>query len=1558
NTADSGAGIYNANDFYSNSYDNSIIANNITGNDCFGGILTINHTLIEDSSCDVLSNGTDNLTGDPSLGALTGSPAYFPLLDGSIAIDAGDNMLIPNGVVTDQAGNTRIAGGIIDLGSFEAAFTCPAFPYTVPDGDVTALINAINCANSLEGGGVINLGSSVYTLTTPESPLNIDNGLPVIVAMVTIHGNGATIERSSASGTPGFRLFQVASGSLTLDNLTLQGASNFEGAAIYNDGGTVTVSDVTFSNNMGGGSEHGGGAIANVSGTMTLTRTTLNNNTASYYNGGAVWNDATLTVTNSSFTGNVAGEGGSGIYNSGTLSVTNTTFYNNDVSYWSAPDGGTIWSSGTLSVTDSTFIEDYWYETEQALHVNGGTAAVTNSTITNAGLNSGAEGVHVEGGSVTLSNVTISSRAGIVASGGALSVNNSIVAHFTEYASNCEGTGATFNHSLVEDGSCGVIDGVNGNKTGDPMLGLLLGSPAYFILNVGSPAIDAGDNALIPDGVVTDQAGGARILNDTVDMGAFEYDATSPTLSIADISDNEGTGDPTTFSFIVSLNAPAPAGGVSFDITTADDTATVANDDYVAQTLTAQVIPEGSTSFAFDVTVNGDYDIEDNETLTVSITHIIGASEGDTQATALILNDDQDPGFWIERQSDSYTAEDGSVTGTISIYLTAKPKHDVVLELSSDDATEGVPDLESLTFTPDNWQTPQLVSVVGVDDSVHDDLQHYVILIGPAASDDPRYDGLDPYDLDFYNIDDDPPDIIVDPTFLFTSEDGASATFTVVLHKQPTADVTIDLHSSDLEEGSLDLNSLTFTPENWDVPQTVTVTGVDDAVIDGQAYYAVITDPAVSEDPAFDGVDADDVQVVNNDNDAAGVIVDPPGDLVTTEEGGTATFTVTLNSPPTGEVFMSVNTTNFDEGVPNPFSLTFTPENWDVPQTVTVTGADDFVVDGSVDYAIVLSVIFSGDFNFGQMEPYSVSVSNTDDDLVGFTVEPTSGLETTESGGAATFTIRMNTQPASGSTTTINLSSSNAAEGIIEPPTLTFSDYDFNFPHQVTIFGVDDEVIDGDTPYTILTSASVSDDPTYDGINPDDVSVTNLNDDGPDIRVDPIGVNTTEDGGTGTFTVVLRWPPLADVTIALSSSNPAEGTVDPASLTFTSNNWDVPQTVTVTGVDDGQVTDGSASYTIITSPAVSDDTGYSGLDALDVNAVNDDNDQPGVNIDPREGLVTTEAGGTATFTMTLNTQPTGNVTLGIFTGSPEGTIDPAFVTFTSENWDVAQTVTVTGVDDPIADGDVLYFVQFYVSASDDPVYQSIYVESIGVTSIDDETGGQVPTEEPPPSAPGIPAQYFLCSNLSVQSTTSMTGAGGILNVHLGDQSGNAYCHMITQNGSFLSSPAEIGIQSVLDLGVIQAVDISGLLPNGVPVIFFDTPVHVCLRGMGEVLFLNAAHASRTVERLQATVVGDYLCVDIPNAGTVVLVRSTSGLTQPPPAVPVSTPLNNCQVTTTDAPINLRAEPNTDAAILAKLPYDLTLMATARVPGWYRVIYLDGQGWISDRFASALGDCNS
>ena len=113
-----------------------------------------------------------------------------------------------------------------------------------------------------------------------------------------------------------------------------------------------------------------------------------------------------------------------------------------------------------------------------------------------------------------------------------------------------------------------------------------------------------------------------------------------PTLSINDVDVTEGNAGTTSATFTVSLSVPAGAGGVTFDIATADNSATVANGDYVASALGSQTIPAGSSSYAFTVLVNGDTANEVNESYYVNVTNITGANAGDVQAVGAIINDD------------------------------------------------------------------------------------------------------------------------------------------------------------------------------------------------------------------------------------------------------------------------------------------------------------------------------------------------------------------------------------------------------------------------------------------------------------------------------------------------------------------------------------------------------------------------------------------------------------------------------------------------------------------------------------------------------------------------------------------------------------------------------------------------------------------------------------------------------------------------------------------------------------------------------------------------------
>ena len=122
--------------------------------------------------------------------------------------------------------------------------------------------------------------------------------------------------------------------------------------------------------------------------------------------------------------------------------------------------------------------------------------------------------------------------------------------------------------------------------------------------------------------------------------------APTPTLNISDVTMEEGNAGTTNFTFNVTLTSAAPAGGVTFDIATADGTAQDDNpgtedDDYVAQSLTGQSIPATQTGpYQFTVQVNGDPDIEPNETFFVNVTNITGANAGDTQGQGTITNDD------------------------------------------------------------------------------------------------------------------------------------------------------------------------------------------------------------------------------------------------------------------------------------------------------------------------------------------------------------------------------------------------------------------------------------------------------------------------------------------------------------------------------------------------------------------------------------------------------------------------------------------------------------------------------------------------------------------------------------------------------------------------------------------------------------------------------------------------------------------------------------------------------------------------------------------------------
>ena len=139
------------------------------------------------------------------------------------------------------------------------------------------------------------------------------------------------------------------------------------------------------------------------------------------------------------------------------------------------------------------------------------------------------------------------------------------------------------------------------------------------------------------------------------------------------------------------------------------------------------------------------------------------------------------------------------------------------------------------------------------------------------------------------------------------TEGGSTDLITVVLDAQPTSDVVISVVSNDTGEVSPSGN-LTFTSANWDTPQTITVTGVDDDLVDGtQTSTVTLSVVDASSDNDFDGVADQTVSVTTTDDDTAGfTIVETGGSSTVTEGGSTDLITVVLDAQPTSDVVLSV----------------------------------------------------------------------------------------------------------------------------------------------------------------------------------------------------------------------------------------------------------------------------------------------------------------------------------------------------------------------------------------------------------------------------------------------------------------------------------------------------------------------------------------------------------------------------------------------------------------------------------------------------------------------------
>ena len=411
---------------------------------------------------------------------------------------------------------------------------------------VTSLREAVAYANSNSGADTIrfaaNLAGQTITLTNGELQLTDTTGT------TTITGLGA--DQLTISGNNASRVFNVApNASVAISGVTItDGYDASAGGGICNTG-VLTITNSILSGNSTDGV---GGGIYNTYGTLTLTNSILSANSATYDGGGiynisgtVILNGSTLSANSAGNISKSAGGSGGGVCNYGVLTITDSTISGNSATYG---DGGGIYNisaGGTLTITDSTVSGNWALFDGGGVENTVGTSIIINCTFSgNSATTGNGGGINndLSGSTLTLTNSTIAGNSAYLQGGGihsqiawSVTLANTIVAgNSNTNSTSPDISGAvTADYCLIQSIAGAVVDSTTHNLYQDPLLSTLrnYGGPTQTIaLLPGSPAIDAGSNTLA-SGLTTDQRGYARIVNGTVDIGAYEsaLNPTAPT---------------------------------------------------------------------------------------------------------------------------------------------------------------------------------------------------------------------------------------------------------------------------------------------------------------------------------------------------------------------------------------------------------------------------------------------------------------------------------------------------------------------------------------------------------------------------------------------------------------------------------------------------------------------------------------------------------------------------------------------------------------------------------------------------------------------------------------------------------------------------------------------------------------------------------------------------------------------------------------------------------------------------------------------------------------------
>jgi sugar lactone lactonase YvrE len=486
-----------------------------------------------------LAANTTYIVSPANVDNVTNGPNALPAISSNITIEGNGAILHRTGTGTTTADALRffyVAGGL----SGQPAGTLTLHDLTLENG------LASGAGASANGGAIYSQGT--LTLDTVTVMNNRAQGAAAFGGIVAGSGGAAC----------GGGLY-VATGSATLSNDTFS-----DNTAQGGSGG-----DGNYGNNGGNGGTGSGGALYVAGGRVTLSNDTLSDNTAQGGSGGNGGEGFIVGGGTFFFAGGNGGTGsGGGLYMAGgRVTLSNDTLSGNTVKGGSGgagdPSGnGGAACGGGLEVAAGLLLQSNSTLSDNTAHGGSGAASVSASAPGGTGGAGSGGGVYGAGGSIlTLINDTLSGNSAQGGTGGAgnsaglggsgtgggvflvggsrATVTNTLIAQNTVTGGSASAPDVSGNvaglYNLVGDGTgSNLRDGVNGNQVGntpthpgviDPKLGPLYnngGPTPTMALLPGSPAIDKGNNSFIPYYQNTDQRGFPRVVNGTVDIGAFE----------------------------------------------------------------------------------------------------------------------------------------------------------------------------------------------------------------------------------------------------------------------------------------------------------------------------------------------------------------------------------------------------------------------------------------------------------------------------------------------------------------------------------------------------------------------------------------------------------------------------------------------------------------------------------------------------------------------------------------------------------------------------------------------------------------------------------------------------------------------------------------------------------------------------------------------------------------------------------------------------------------------------------------------------------------------------